>query len=199
VLAAAAWLAAGARADTAPASLIACQTQRDAQARLACYDREMGRLHPVSAAAPSVPPAVPASPAVAAAIPAAPHVTSNAPPPPTATDQAPAPATAMAAAAATPAMSAEERFGLNGTQLAQKSGPPPAELGSLNAHVVRVTAQPAGGVVLDLDNGQRWRQTSLDQDLMLKPGDPVHIRRGTLGSFMLGAPNGRYARVSRLH
>jgi len=87
---------------------------------------------------------------------------------------------------------------LNGTQLAEKTGPGPAELKDLTAHVVELSPAPAGGVVVDLDNGQRWRQTTFDQDLMLKVGDAVHIRRATLGSFILGAPSGRFAHVARV-
>jgi hypothetical protein len=183
--------AAAAHADTLPAGLITCQGQTDAKARLACYDHEMGKLHPVADVAPAAPPASAATMPEPAKVPAATPVAIA--------SAAPAEQPAAAVPSDTPAPSAEERFGLNSAQLAQKSAPPPPELADVNAHVVRVSPAAAGGVVLDLDNGQRWRQTSLDQDLMLKPGDPVHIRRGVFGSFTLGAPNGRFARVARLN
>jgi hypothetical protein len=240
-------IATAALAESAPAGLVACQDETDASARLACYDREMGRLHPrpppaAPAAPASIAPAAMVAPAPASIAPAAtavapvppnsalaePAATQPVPaptqalaptvPPPPATAPAaavvapiptpraspaiePSAAAPAAAAAATtsPALSAEQRFGLNGAQLAQNNAATPPELKSLDAHVVEVSPMPAGGVVLDLDNGQRWQQTSLDQDLMLKPGDAVHIRRATFGSFMLSAGSGRFARVKRLH
>lgn len=121
---------------------------------------------------------------------------SGAKPAPTAT---PAPAAAPVAAA-TP-LTPEEKFGYSDVRAQQERE---AELADpdrkkpLFAKVVEATLQPNGTYVVKLDNGQVWRQTSLEDFFRLEVGDDVKIRPAAIGTFLLADPNGRSARVRRV-
>ena len=52
--------------------------------------------------------------------------------------------------------------------------------------------------MITLDNEQVWAEIAPGSTIRLKPGDPVRIQAGTLGSFLLIAPNGRSSKVSRI-
>jgi hypothetical protein len=57
------------------------------------------------------------------------------------------------------------------------------------------TISKQGKIQVELDNGQVWE---LDEaDLLLAPGDPVTIRRATLGSYVLITPSRGLHRVRR--
>jgi hypothetical protein len=67
---------------------------------------------------------------------------------------------------------------------------------SVAARVVRVSANPGGRPIVELEGGQRWE---LDEpDALLAAGDPVSIRRAALGSFLMTTPAKRTHRVRRL-
>jgi hypothetical protein len=68
---------------------------------------------------------------------------------------------------------------------------------SVTARVAGVHHATDGAVIIDLDNGQRWRQNG-SADMGLETGDTVTISRAMLGSFWLAPPNGRGSKVSRL-
>jgi len=76
--------------------------------------------------------------------------------------------------------------------------PPPDEIKSVQATVTATHHGPGGALVIELDNGQRWKQLG-SADMGLKVGDSVTISRALLGSFWLAPPNGRGSKVSRLH
>jgi len=55
-----------------------------------------------------------------------------------------------------------------------------------------------GSVLIELDNGQTWRQVGTERALVLKKGDSVTISRAAFGTFRLATPTQRYARVRRV-
>ena len=107
-------------------------------------------------------------------------------------------AAAAAAAAAQPSQagtpSPEDRFGLRVDRKEQKAG----ELTELSATATAISAKPRGELVITLDNGQVWGEIAPGSKIKVKPGDAVKIEAGTLGSFILIAPNGRSSKVTRI-
>jgi len=179
------------------APLLACRALADAAERLACFDRETAHL---AGAAPAG--------AAAAAVPAPPGPSAPKMPPASPTVSAPVPASAPAAAsgasqaavAAAPANS-KENFGLSATAVSQKevaAGTRPAELKSIDAHVVAVSSTGTGLATFTLDNGQVWRQLSPEGDLLSRPGDRVTVSLGLFHSYWLQNKNGRGCKVTRV-
>jgi hypothetical protein len=172
-------------------TVAACRAEPDGARRLACYDQEIDRLTGARAAPEPVPPPMTFSKPAAAApdLPATPSAPGAA-----------VPTSAQDAKNLESRLSAEQRFGLNAAQVAARdpASAGPAPLDVLLAKVVALRALPQGGVLIDLDNGQRWQQTGLELDLLLRVGAAVKIRRASFGSFMLSTTTGRMARVKRL-
>ena len=84
-----------------------------------------------------------------------------------------------------------QSFGLSPRQLpATPEGPK-----LITALVTRVTVDRAGNVLVSLDNGQTW--TFKDEDMRLKSGDRVTIRRAAFGSFLMTTPARQTHRVQR--
>ncbi len=52
--------------------------------------------------------------------------------------------------------------------------------------------------VVTLDNGQVWSQTETNTRIDLRVGNPVTIRRGALGSYLMSDGEGLATRVKRL-
>jgi len=108
-------------------------------------------------------------------------------------------AAARLAAGVTSQATPEEMFGIqaqhNRTQPA--AAPERAEVTSIEARVARLRETKDGSVLIDLDNGQVWRQED-SATLLLKVGDVVTISRGALKSFRLSTPTKRSARVKRI-
>jgi len=109
-------------------------------------------------------------------------------------------ATAAApAAAVAPVLTPEQRFGLSPAQadakVSEVSASPSLE--SIEAKVAGIRNISNGRVLIDLDNGQVWRQVDTDVTVRLKAGDAVSIKRGALGSYWLSS-NDRGWRVKRL-
>jgi hypothetical protein len=73
-----------------------------------------------------------------------------------------------------------------------------SELEQLQAQVTKVSTKPHGELVVTLENGQVWTETQTSSGARVKAGDRVTIKPGALGSFLLVAPNGRSARVTRV-
>ena len=155
-------------AQTIPPSLRACTAESDPSRRLACYDREMGRLSPSPAPRP-VEPAAPVSPApdraagpVAAAVPT--PATPNPPAAAPAVAEAPAPTTASRL---------KRIFASSGSW-------------HETARVASLDRSP-DAMVLHLDNGQVWQQAGrASGDLGLQAGDSVTIEKH-LGSYWLSS------------
>ena len=98
-----------------------------------------------------------------------------------------------------PARSAEAMFGAS-------AAPNPAaaptterqELPSLSARVTALRHDPTGALVIELDNGQQWRQTSGSSSPLLEVGHEVTITRAALNSFRMSTPSGRALKVKRV-
>jgi hypothetical protein len=103
------------------------------------------------------------------------------------------------AAVPAPVLTPEQRFGLSPAQAetkvseVTKSEP----LQSLEAKVSGVRDITEGRVLIDLDNGQVWRQVDTDVTVRLQPGDAVAIKRNALGSYWLSSGK-RSWRVKRI-
>ena len=151
--------------------------------RLACYDALAARSAPATAAAPTptLPaPAPPTAGAAASATPAAPA----APP-------APAPVSSFA--------SDPRNFGLTEAQQHAQAQPHAAPEGpaSVQARVTKIIDNRAGRGYVILDNGQTWVFVDAADDARLSPGDPITIKRGSLGSFLMLTPSKHSFHVRR--
>jgi hypothetical protein len=190
------WSAPGLAAEPL-APLLACRALADSAARLACFDRESANLAGAPAAAGATAGASAGSAPPASKLPAA------APQAPAPTPASAAAATfggAQAAVASAPA-SSRENFGLSPVAVNQKevaAGTRPAELNSIDAHIVAVSASGTGFTTFTLDNGQVWRQITPDGDLLSRPGDGVKVSRGLFYSYWLQNRNGRGCKVTRI-
>ncbi len=169
-------------AGAAPAQdangLTQCSSISNTAERLACYDRLAGRA---SAKAP------PSSPAAAASTAA----------PVSAAPVSAAPAAAKPVPAAGPTAN---DFGLSTVQKERATGAAassPAEIKSITARVTGFRQGPDGRPRVLLDNGQTWEYEE-DGDYLLAVGDPVTIRRASLGSFLLVTPAKIVHRVRRI-
>jgi hypothetical protein len=147
--------------------------------RLACYDRIFRA--PAATAAAS-----PAAGAAATSV-VAPSATSAV---------VPAAATVAAPAASTPS----DDFGL--TEAAKRAREPEESRQkrpeSISAAVARVARQPAGELVVTLENGQVWTQLQADPRARVAVGDTVTIKTAALGSFLLVTTNRYATRVRRV-
>jgi hypothetical protein len=162
-----------------PEGLRRCATESDDLRRLACYDAEIaGSGRVISNASGNVAGASAATPDPSAAK--------------AASDAAPKPDSSAAATKA-PADPADE-FGLRRD--------PKKEPGTKAAEVSSSVAAFSRGVdrrlVVTLENGQVWREIAPNEAVRLQTGDTVRIERGSLGSFLLVAPNKRSTKVTRI-
>ena len=96
--------------------------------------------------------------------------------------------------------SPEAMFGTTASkpQDASTALPEREELSAVAARITSLKTDAEGMNVLDLDNGQTWRQISGSKALLLKEGDAVTITRAALNSFRLSTPSGRIAKVKRI-
>ena len=98
-------------------------------------------------------------------------------------------AAAVVAAPATVAapLTPEQRFGLSASQADAKvtEAAEARPLDVLEAKVTGIRPISNGRVLLDLDNGQVWRQVDTDVTVTAKPGDSVSIKKNKLGSYWL--------------
>lgn len=185
---ASAWPAA---APTA-ADLARCAAMTAPDARLACYDSLSAPPAPAAATpAPAAPVAPTASaPTLPAPAPTAP-VTNAVRPPPVVT----------AAPVAVPAPSAApaddpQNFGFTQAQVqAHSQAPPPPGLQSIQVHITNVLTDRQGNGYVLLDNGQMW--TYQGDDGRMRPGEPVTIKRASLGSYIMVTQSKRSYHVTR--
>jgi hypothetical protein len=56
---------------------------------------------------------------------------------------------------------------------------------AIQAHIVKFIESRYGHDAAVLDNGQTWIFVDGGDDAALRPDDPVTIKRGSLGSFLL--------------
>ena len=101
--------------------------------------------------------------------------------------------------AAAPARSAEAMFGASSVP-GHAAAPTieREELTSVSARVKALRHDASGALVIDLDNGQQWRQTSGPSSPLLEVGHEVTITRAALNSFRMSTPSGRALKVKRV-
>jgi hypothetical protein len=157
-------------AERTTEALLTCADETDDARRLHCFDAVVAgmRSAPASPAAKASPPPVTATPA---------GVAPTAPPP-----------------VAAPAASPEDRFGARGDLKPEKH----TEVDEITGTVTELGTRPHGELLVTLDNGHVWAEIGTSSKIKLKVGDTVKIERGSLGSFLLVAPNGRSSRVTRV-
>jgi hypothetical protein len=104
-----------------------------------------------------------------------------------------------AAADGAPERSAEAMFGASTARSKEPAGTlEREELSSVSAHVTALSRDGTGALVIDLDNGQQWRQTSGSSSPLLEVGHEVTITRAALNSFRMSTPSGRALKVKRV-
>jgi hypothetical protein len=72
------------------------------------------------------------------------------------------------------------------------------ELRQISGAVTSLRHTNDGMIVLELDNGQVWRQQDSDVRLLVSQGETVTITRASLGTFRLIDKSGRFARFKRI-
>jgi hypothetical protein len=173
-------------------ALVACMNINDDTARLACYDAQLGR-QPASTA-PASPPSVATNAAAAAPVASAPSApVGQAPPVQAAAAPAPVPVA--------PAGNPQDAFGLTAEQRearAAKSNEVP-KVDRITATVVAAKMTASGRLLLTLDNGQQWAQVEPSRQQYFYEGDPITIRKASLGSYLASGPkSGTGIRIKRI-
>ena len=103
---------------------------------------------------------------------------------------------------APPALKPEDEFGLSErvrrNQAEERAPERQAKLQELVAAVDKVSSDAAGLAVIELANGQVWRQTELVNGFYINSGDSVTITRGALTSFWVRVDSRPPAHVRRV-
>jgi hypothetical protein len=102
-------------------------------------------------------------------------------------------------ASATQPLTAQDMFGME-TRVAatgETQAPVREEIRSIEAKIKLLRQAADGRPIIELDNGQIWKQED-SKNLLLEIGDPVTISRAAMSSFKLAVPGKRFARVRRL-
>jgi len=83
-------------------------------------------------------------------------------------------------------VSQEDLFGRNASEVQRSIEEATGAEGieTLRASVTELQQAAPDKVVISLDNGQVWRQTT-SSSLRLRTGDDIEIERGALGSYLL--------------
>lgn len=72
------------------------------------------------------------------------------------------------------------------------------ELKQITGTVTSLRRTDDGMIVLELDNGQVWRQQDSEVRMMVAKGDTVTIVRASMGTFRIADKTGRFARFRRV-
>lgn len=72
------------------------------------------------------------------------------------------------------------------------------ELKQISGTVTSLRHSDDGMIILELDNGQVWRQQDSSVRLMVATGDKVTVVRASMGTFRIADKSGRFARFKRL-
>ena len=72
------------------------------------------------------------------------------------------------------------------------------ELKQISGTVTSLRNTDDGMIILELDNGQVWRQQDANVRLFVSKGDPVTVVRASLGTFRIADKTGRFARFKRV-
>lgn len=99
------------------------------------------------------------------------------------------------------AVSAENMFGAN-SETSQASPEQRdvkrEELKRIRGTVTSLRSTDDGMIVVELDNGQVWRQVDTDVRMMISTGDTLTIVRASMGTFRIADKSGRFARFKRV-
>lgn len=150
--------------------LLACRAIQIDTARLACYDKVMGRATSEMAAVPE-----------------------------SAATQDTAVEDSGIEQETVSDIDPEELFGIsaNETEKVVEKAIGIESIDAIEVRVADVHRNPAGKLVIVLENQQRWTQLD-SKRLILAPGEEVHIRRGVMNSFLMAkSVGGRSIRVKR--
>lgn len=74
----------------------------------------------------------------------------------------------------------------------------PEAAAPVSARVAALRHDASGALIIDLDNGQQWLQTSGSSSPLLEVGHEVTITRAALNSFRMSTPSGRALKVKRV-
>ena len=100
------------------------------------------------------------------------------------------------------AESAEDGFGVKGSEMARRVDSERQDansaLKSITAKVTTISRRPRGELEMTFDNGQVWVQKESQSYFPVKVGDEATITAGALGSFRL-VVSGRSTPVTRTH
>ncbi len=72
------------------------------------------------------------------------------------------------------------------------------ELRQISGTVTSLRNTDDGMIIVELDNGQVWRQQDANVRLMVSKGDQVTVVRASLGTFRIADKTGRFARFRRV-
>ncbi len=78
---------------------------------------------------------------------------------------------------------------------AHSQAPPAPGLQSIQVHITNVLTDRQGNGYVLLDNGQMW--TYQGDDGRMRPGEPVTIKRASLGSYIMVTQSKRSYHVTR--
>ena len=81
-------------------------------------------------------------------------------------------------------------------QLSSRAAEP--EQSAVSARVKALRHDATGALLIELDNGQQWLQTSGSSSPLLAVGHEVTITRAALNSFRMSTPSGRALKVKRV-
>jgi hypothetical protein len=109
----------------------------------------------------------------------------------------PVPATAAAPSSTQSVPTPEQRFGLSSSRAQASESEPLQELEAKVASVREISDGRKDRALIELDNGQVWRQIDTDVTVRLRQGDPVVIKHNVFGSYWLSG-NERSWRVRRV-
>jgi len=108
---------------------------------------------------------------------------------------------ALRSGTGTEAVTAENMFGANSeTSLASpdQRDVKREELKRIRGTVTSLRSTDDGMIVVELDNGQVWRQVDTDIRMMISTGDVLTIVRASMGTFRIADKSGRFARFKRV-
>lgn len=180
------WLAVLPAGAEVPDALVRCQAIAEAQSRLACYDNAMAGL----TASANMTTSSAMAPTLTQSAAAESTTTQSAATQSTAVQQAAAPTpsapTPSASTPSTATLTPTEMFGReeSASRDLVKEVIGSTQLDFIEAEVTLVQHTPYGELIVELDNGQLWRQID-SRSLRLKPGERVRISAASIGSFLL--------------
>jgi hypothetical protein len=105
---------------------------------------------------------------------------------------------ALQAGETTTAVTAENMFGASTETARRPQEPQREELQQISGIVTSLRTTDGGMIILELDNGQVWRQQDSDVRMMVAKGDTVTIVRASMGTFRIADKSGRFARFKRV-